>query len=113
MKRKIEDVIEKSNGTSAWLKKVEVLANPHLDCKKDRFVLPEHAEKGFTTFEQAEDYARHISAISREYVPLSRASLPSRVLHALDHALCQGLPAAEDFQVYENLSNRKLTSGVR
>ena len=62
--------------------------------------------------EQAEDYAAHISAISRYYVPLTRAILPDRVQHALDHALCSGHPSLEDHEVYKILCDRKLTCGV-
>ena len=92
---------------------MELITYPLQDCKRDGFVLPEHADKGLSLFEQAQDYASHISAISREYVPLSRSSLPDRVLYALDNALCQGHPAANDHLVFQNLSQRKLTSGVR
>ena len=44
-------------------------------------VLPEHLNSGLTRAEQAEDYAKHISSISKEYVPLSRARLLDRVAH--------------------------------
>ena len=67
------------------MKKVETLINPERDTANEVFVLPEHKEKGFSTFEQAQDYAKHISAISREYTPLSWTSLPARVVYALVH----------------------------
>ena len=113
MKRRIDDAVSKSNGTAAWVKKVASIINPEEHQQRDVFVLPEHAEQGLTSFQQAQDYAAHISAISREYRPLSRATLPSRVLHALDNAVCSGHPSIEDHEVFKNLSERKLTSGVK
>ena len=72
-------------------------------------VLPEHRLAGLTRLQQAEDYAAHISRISREYVPLSRAVLPDRVEHTLSNGLCQGHPPLEEYEVYKILSERKLT----
>ena len=67
---------------------------------------------GLTRQEQAEDYVQHISQISREYVPLTRAVLPDRVAHALDNGVCHGHPVLEDHDVFEILKGRKVTGGV-
>ena len=91
---------------------MEELLDPDGCTSRDAEVLPEHREAGLTRQQQAEDYAAHISSISREYVPLSRARLPDRVAHALDNALCQGHPSLPEHEVFKVLSERKLTGGV-
>ena len=106
--RKIDEAVAKSNGTAAWLKKVDLLLHPDGNGSRINPTLPEHKEQGLTTFEQAQDYANHISKISRDYTPLSRTSLPERVLHALDNAVCGGRPHAEDHEVFTNLSKGNL-----
>ena len=91
---------------------MEELLDPDGCTSKNGGVLPEHLAAGLTRQQQAEDYAEHISKISREYVPLSRARLPDRVAHALDNALCQGHPSLPEHEVFKILSERKLTGGV-
>ena len=65
-----------------------------------------------TLLQVYEDFASHISKISREYVPLARAVLPERVAQALEHDVCHGQPQVEDHDVYAILRDRKVTSGV-
>ena len=76
------------------------------------FTLPEHVTAGLSLEQQAEDFAIHISKISKEYVPLTRAVLPSRLAHALNHNCCAGHPLLEDHNVFSILSERKITGGV-
>ena len=90
---------------------MESLLDPDGCSDKMGGVLPEHKEKGLNSIEQAEDYAQHISSISREYIPLSAAVLPDRVQYALDNAVCCGHPHIDDAEVYKNLHERKLTGG--
>ena len=84
--------MEAGDGSNSWLSKMEMLLDPDGCSHCNAGVLPEHLKAGLTRLEQAEDYAKYISSISREYVPLSRAKLPELVSHALDHALCRGHP---------------------
>ena len=101
--------MEAGDGSNSWLSKMEMLLDPDGCSDRNAGVLPEHLMAGLTRLEQAEDYAKHISSISREYVPLSRAKLPERVSHALDHAVCRG---QKDHEVYKVLKERKVTGGV-
>ena len=50
--------------------------------------------------EQANDIAKFISKISREYPPLADSNLPDRVVEGLRAALCCGHPSLQDFEVY-------------
>ena len=75
-------------------------------------MLPEHLSAGLSRQEQAEDFASHISLISREYVPLTRAKLPERLQYAFDNALCHGHPDLPDHAIYNILKERKVTTGV-
>ena len=74
------------DGSRSWLGKMEQLLDPDGCSNRNAGVLPEHLNAGLSRLEQAEDFAAHISSISREYVPLTCAQLPDRVTHALDHA---------------------------
>ena len=80
-----------ADGSNSWLSRLEFVLDPDGCTRGETKILPEHRDLGLSRAQQAEDYAAHISAISREYVPLSRAKLPDRVQHALDHALCSCL----------------------
>ena len=88
------------------------LLDPDGCSDKKAGVLPEHRDAGLTRKQQAEDYAAHISKISRQYIPLSRACLPERVAHAVENAICQGHPSLPEPEVFKILSERKLTGGV-
>ena len=99
-------------GSNSWLGRLEQLLDPNGNSDKHAGVLPEHRVAGLSRQQQAEDYARHISKISREYVPLSQAVLPPRVVHALDNGVCCGHPSLPDHEVYKILCDRKLTAGI-
>ena len=110
--RKIEAAVKDGNGSNSWLGKLELLLNSEVCSDRNAGVLPEHLSAGLSRLEQAEDYALHISSISREYVLLTKAKLPKRVQHALDNALCKGHPSLPDHEIFKILSERKVTAGV-
>ena len=91
---------------------MEALLDPDGKSTKHGGVLPAHLAAGLSRTEQAEEYALHISKISRQYVPLVRAVLPDRVSHALEGDACCGHPDIEDHEVYGILKERKITGGV-
>ena len=112
MSKRIKKVVDDTAGSHAWIKKVEMLCDPAGDKPQKDIVLPVHAEEGLDKQQQAESFAEHISRIRRDYQPLSMERLPNRVSSALADALCSGHPECQDFQVYNCMKARKLTSGV-
>ena len=112
LKQKIEEAVIEADGNNSWLSKLEAILDPDGCTRHSPFILPEHRELGLNRKQQAEDYAKQISAISREYVPLGETVLPGRVQHALDNAVCTGHPLLDDHDVYKVLCERKLTAGV-
>ena len=109
---RIQKAVEDAGGNNSWLSRLESLLDPDGCSTGDDGVLTDHRDQGLTRQEQAEAYARHISQISRDYVPLGVAQLPERVQHALDNAICCGHPHVDEASVFKNLSERKLTGGV-
>ena len=93
--RRIQDAVNDGDGSNSWLGRLEQLLDPNGNSNKRGGVLPEHLAAGLSRQQQAEDYAAHISRISRDYVPLTRAVLPDRVVHALSNAVCQGHPSID------------------
>ena len=83
-RKRIAAAVADGKGSNSWLSKMEELLDPDGCSDKNAGVLPEHREAGLNRHEQAQDYASHISKISRDYVPLSRAALPHRVQFSLD-----------------------------
>ena len=83
--KRIADAVNEANGSYAWMKKVAQLGVRHGEVQRPEISLPEHVEASLTAVEQAEDIATFISKISREYIPLSHSSLPTRVTDALDN----------------------------
>ena len=69
--RKINEAVADAGGSNSWLSRMEALLDPDGCSERMGNVLPEHKERGLSPLEQAEDYALHISSISREYVPQS------------------------------------------
>ena len=112
-KKRIDAAVADGSGSNSWLSKMEALLHPDGCSDKHSGILPEHREAGFSRAEQAQDYALHISKISRDYVPLTRAVLPDRVQFALDNVVCQGHPLLQEHEVFKLLSERKLTGGVQ
>ena len=110
--RRIQEAVDAGDGNNSWLGCLDQLLDPDGKSTIHGGVLPEDLAAGLSRQQQAEDYASHISKISREYIPLSRAVLPDRVTHALENGVCKGHPNVEDHDVYEILRGRKLTGGV-
>ena len=104
--------MEAEVGSNSWLGKLESLLDSEGKSTKSHFELPEHVEAGLSPQQQAEDYALHVSRISRDYVPLTRATLPDRLSLALEQNECVGHPTLEDHTVYGLLRDRKVTGGV-
>ena len=110
--KRIEEAVSAGNGSNSWLGKLERLLDENGNSGRPVLVLPEHQAAGLTREQQAEDFAVHISAISREYIPMSQAILPDRVASALELEPCANHPPLDDHIVYEILRKRKLTGGV-
>ena len=64
----INAAVEDAAGNNSWLGRLESLLDPDGCSRPDGDVLPEHKDLGLSQQEQAEDYAHHISQISRDYV---------------------------------------------
>ena len=110
--RKIEEAVKAGGSNNSWLGRMEQLLDPGGKSDRNQGVLPEHLDAGLSRQQQADDYAAHISKISRDYVPLARAVLPHRLVYALANDPCCGHPSLEDYEVFQLLSDRKLTGGV-
>ena len=111
-KKKIEEAVCKAGGSNAWTRCVDRLCDPAGDRPKPKLVLPAHTEAGLSSQQQVEEFAKHISTISREYQPLEMDRLPARVRNTLMLSPCSEYPSCDDHEVYECLKARKLTSGV-
>ena len=103
LQRKINEAVAEAEGSNSWLSRLEFLLDPDGCTRGETKILPEHLDLGLSHAQQTEDYASHISAISREYVPLAGTKLPDQVRHALDHALFSGHPGLADQKVHKIL----------
>ena len=110
--KKINEAVLAGSSPNSWLGKLELLLDSEGKSAKDPLTLPEHSSAGLTPKQQAEDFAIHISKISREYTPIEKAILPRRLEYALTNDCCSGHPQLDDHLVYAMLVDRKITGGV-